>query len=68
MSDKRYVATLERAMQLAGGPQQLAAVLGTTPDLLRKWLSGSLQPPINKYITALQLVMRSESTRVVTRP
>jgi hypothetical protein len=43
-------------MQLAGGEPQLAALLRTSPLLLRKWLSGRLQPPVNKYIVALQLV------------
>jgi hypothetical protein len=55
-SGQRYVGTLERAMQIVGGEPQLALLLRTSPSLLRKWLTGREQPPINKYILALQLV------------
>jgi hypothetical protein len=59
-SDVRYVRTLQRAMELVGGEPQLAAILRTSPSMLRRWLSGYLQPPVNKYITALQLVTGAE--------
>jgi len=55
-SDVRYVVTLKRALELAGGEEQLAAILRTSPNVLRKWLSGRQQPPVNKYVAALQLV------------
>jgi hypothetical protein len=57
VSDNRYVPTLERAVELAGGRQQLAELLHTCPEMLGKWLSGQLHPPVGKYLAALQLVM-----------
>ena len=57
MSDNRYVPTLERAVELAGGQQKLAEILHTCPELLGKWLLGQIHPPVNKYLAALQLVM-----------
>ena len=59
-SAQRYVGILERAMQIAGGEPQLARLLRTSPSLLRRWLTGREQPPINKYIVALQFVTSRE--------
>jgi len=63
-SEARYARTLEQAMQVAGGEEQLARILHTSPDLLRRWLAGHAQPPLNKYITALQLVTRRTRAQV----
>ena len=56
MSDTRYARTLQRAIQIVGGEQELATLLRTSPDVLAKWLSGVVAPPIKAYLAALQLV------------
>lgn len=67
MSDNRYVPTLERAVELAGGRQQLADILHTCPEMLGKWLSGQIHPPVGKYLAALQLVMSKVKVPIANR-
>jgi DNA-binding transcriptional regulator YiaG len=62
VSDARYVVTLKRALELAGGEHELAAILGTSSRVLRKWLSGRQQPPVSKYVAALQLVSAADKS------
>jgi ribosome-binding protein aMBF1 (putative translation factor) len=59
MRENRYVRTLERARELAGGHEQLAAALHTSPEVLAKWFSGELVPPTKAFMAALELVSRS---------
>jgi hypothetical protein len=54
--DNRYTLTLQRAMELVGGKEALAAALRTSPEVLATWLSGELAPPIKPYLAALELV------------
>lgn len=58
MRENRYARTLRRAIEIAGGERELAALLRTSPELLAKWLAGELAPPIKAYLAALELVMR----------
>lgn len=54
-----YIRPLENARRLAGGDEQLAAALRTSPQALSKWLSGEAPPPPRTYMEALNLVWRS---------
>ncbi len=65
MLENPYVRPLERARQLAGGDEQLAAALSTSTEALSKWLSGEAAPPMKTYMVALNLVARS-TTKVRT--
>ena len=56
MSHSRYVRTLERAVELAGGEDALASMLHTSPEVLSLWLSGKLAPPLKRYLAALEFV------------
>jgi len=58
MRENPYVRPLERARQLAGGEEELAAALRTSTEALSKWLSGELAPPMKTYMVALHLVGR----------
>jgi hypothetical protein len=60
---QRYVITLQRAVQLAGGEEQLAAKLRTSPEMLAKWLSGEVRPPIKAYLAALEMVTSAARQR-----
>ena len=57
-----YVRTLERARKLAGGDDELAAALRTSSEVLSKWLSGELPPPMKAYMTTVELVARCSSS------
>jgi DNA-binding transcriptional regulator YiaG len=63
MRDNRYVRTLQRAVELAGGEEQLASVLRTSREVLSMWLSGRITPPIKPYLAALELVTRNPKSR-----
>ena len=54
-----YVRPLENARRVAGGDEQLAAALRTSPEALSRWLSGEVPPPPRAYMEALNLVWRS---------
>jgi DNA-binding transcriptional regulator YdaS (Cro superfamily) len=59
--DTTYTRTLKRAIEMAGGEAKLAERLGTSPDVLRKWISGELRPPSKVYFAALEIVQVSIS-------
>jgi hypothetical protein len=63
MRENPYVRPLQRATQVAGGEEQLAAALSTSTEALSKWLSGELPPPMKTYMAALNLVARSSAKR-----
>jgi transcriptional regulator with XRE-family HTH domain len=54
-----YLRPLEQARRVAGGDEQLAAALRTSPESLSKWLSGESSPPMKTYMAAIHLVGRS---------
>ena len=64
MRENPYVRPLERAKQLAGGDEELAAALSTSKEALSKWLSGEVPPPMKTYMAAVKLVGRSALKRV----
>ena len=59
MRENPYVRPLETARRVAGGEQQLAAMLRTSTETLSSWLSGEAPPPMRTYMTAIHLVSRS---------
>lgn len=59
MRENRYVPTLQQAAQIAGGHEKLTELLRTSPEILAKWLSGELAPPIKPYLAAVEMVSRS---------
>ena len=67
MPENRYVRTLRRAVEVAGGEDELAAVLRTSPEVLRLWLSGEIAPPLKKYLAALELVTQAADKRQPNR-
>jgi hypothetical protein len=62
-ADDTYTRTLRRAMELAGGETALAAALNTSAEVLSKWLSGELRPPLKMYFAALDIVTKQVATR-----
>jgi hypothetical protein len=50
-------------MELAGGETALAAALNTSAEVLSKWLSGELRPPLKMYFAALDIVTKQVATR-----
>lgn len=62
--DTTYTRTLKRAIEVAGDEAKLAERLRTSPDVLRKWLSGELKPPTKVYFAALNIVQTSITQRL----
>lgn len=65
MLENPYVRPLERARQVAGGDEQLAAALRTSTEALSKWLSGEALPPMRTYMAALNLMARGAKRRTL---
>ena len=63
MVDDTHTRTLRRAVELCGGEAALAEALGTSPDVLSKWLSGELPPPTRVYFAALDIVTKRNPLR-----
>jgi DNA-binding transcriptional regulator YiaG len=55
------------AVEALGSEVKLAERLRTSPDVLRKWLAGELQPPSKIYLAALQIVQVSITQRIPKR-
>jgi hypothetical protein len=53
-----YKRTLRQAADAVGGEANLAVALKTSPDALRRWLSGEESPPMPIYLAALDLVTK----------
>lgn len=54
--DTTYTRTLKRALEAAGSEERLAQQqLRTSPEVVRKWLSGELQPPSKAYLAAVEI-------------
>jgi|SRR5688572_3279152 len=58
LRENPYVRPLEHARRVAGGEEELAAALRTSPQALSTWLSGEAAPPMKTYMAALSLVAR----------
>ena len=57
--DTTYTRTLLKALKVLGNEVQLAEALRTSPDILRKWISGELRPPSKVYFVALAIATQS---------
>jgi hypothetical protein len=57
--DTTHTRTLQRALKVVGSETKLAEELRTSLELLRKWMSGELAPPIRVYFAALDIATRS---------
>ena len=59
MRENPYARPLETARRVAGGDEQLAAMLRISTETLSSWLSGDSAPPMKTYMAAIHLVGRS---------
>jgi hypothetical protein len=68
MRENPYVRPLELARRVAGGDEQLAEALRTSPQALSTWLSGEAPPPMKAYMAALNLVARGTAKSHTPNP
>ena len=61
--DTTYTRMLRRAIEIIGSEAKLAEQLRTSPEVLRKWLSGELQPSTKAHLAAIAIL-----TRAVRKP
>lgn len=61
-TDSVHVRTLARAALIVGSEELLALRLAVDPEVLRRWLQGQQQPPIEAFLRAVDIVV-AESTR-----
>ena len=66
MSDV-YVRTLQRAVEIAGGQQQLAARLHVTPGQVTVWLTRAEEPPTDIFLAAVDIILEHEKA-LLARP
>jgi hypothetical protein len=59
MQDPVYRRALERAAQVCGGPEALAARLGVTPADVRMWLEGFESCPTPVFLSVVDLLVGS---------
>lgn len=56
--DTTYSRSLQRALVAMGSETRLAEELHTSPEVLRKWLSGELTPPNYIQLAVLNIVVK----------
>jgi hypothetical protein len=61
-----HVRTLQRAAHVAGGVEMLASYLKVRPSRLRLWLQGSVTPPMDVFLCAVDLLTQDD--RVLKPP
>jgi len=59
LRENPYLRPLETARRIAGGDEELAAMLRISTETLSQWLSGEAAPPMKSYMAAVHLVGRS---------
>jgi len=52
------IETLQHALKLAGGEEQLARLLHTEPERLRRWLAALESVPLDTFLETLDLLAR----------
>ena len=62
-ADDTYTRTFRRALELAGSEAALAEALGTSPEIVGRWLAGELRPPLKMCFGALSLVAPQNQRR-----
>jgi len=60
-----HVRTLQRAVEIMGGEQQLAFRLKVTPNHLSLWLTGVATPPGDVFLRAADLVTEKDLAGLV---
>ncbi len=71
MHTKELAAVLRRAASLVGGPEALAARLGTSPEDMKSWISGVAGAPTFVFLGAVDIIAthnQSESREQRTSP
>jgi hypothetical protein len=58
MHTKELAAVLRRAASLVGGPEALAARLGTSPEHIKRWISGVAGAPTFVFLGAVDIIAR----------
>jgi len=61
--DTAHTRTLRRAVEVAGGPEPLAAALGVALPDLAAWMAGARRLPTEVFLRALDLVARGTPPR-----
>jgi hypothetical protein len=59
-----YTRALARAVEVAGGPDNLARFLGSTPTEISKWGSGETNPPMPIFLALVDVVAANALTPV----
>jgi hypothetical protein len=71
MHTKELAAVLRRAASLVGGPEALAALVGTSPEHMKNWISGVGSAPTFVFLGAVDIIAThnaSESREGRTSP
>jgi len=55
-----HVRTLQRAADVAGGVEMLASYLKVRPSRLKLWLQGSVSPPMDVFLRAVDLLTQDD--------
>lgn len=61
MAASVYSRTLQRAVLLAGGRDQLARYLEVSPEQLRRWIADETKPPLKAFLRAVDLVIEESA-------
>jgi hypothetical protein len=56
MHTKELAAVLRRAASLVGGPEALAARLGTSPEQIKRWIAGAGGAPTFVFLGAVDII------------
>jgi hypothetical protein len=59
-----YTRALARAVEVAGGPENLARFLGSTPSEISRWGSGETNPPMPIFLALVDVVAANALTPV----
>ena len=57
-----YRRTLARAIEIAGGVEQLARFLACTPSEIARWTSGEFNPPMPFFLAMVDIAAANELT------
>jgi hypothetical protein len=57
-----YTRTLTRAVEIAGGVEQLARFLGSTPTEIGKWTTGETNPPMPIFLAMVDVLAANALT------
>jgi hypothetical protein len=57
-----YLRTLARAIEIAGGPDNLARFLACTPGEIARWSSGESNPPNPIFLAMVDIAAANELT------